>query len=90
MLTARKTEHNKPGSGSTDGDMEEITMRLYCALAGRKDRNGNEVFVQLFKYMEAAKSLAIILSLAEGTDKEYHVSGTTLCGAEMLVTFKVV
>lgn len=57
-LGARKAAHNKPRSGSTEVDIEELTMRLYCARAGRKDSNGHDVYALPFKYVEAANFLA--------------------------------
>lgn len=58
FIAARKSAHNKPRSGATDVDTDELTMRLYCAREGRKDKDGQDVYEMPFKYREAADFLS--------------------------------
>lgn len=53
FLSARKAAHNNPKSGAKDADIDEIYMRLYCARAGSKDKNGQDVYALPFKYFDA-------------------------------------
>lgn len=69
-LAARKAAHTKPRNGSTDVDMDELTMRLYCARAGRKDSNLQDVYALPFMYVDAANFLCEHPKFGERTEAE--------------------
>lgn len=57
-------------NGTTEVDMEDITMRLYCAGAGLKEKDGKDVYVMPFKYRGAAEVFSQHPKFGRRSEKE--------------------
>lgn len=57
---------DKLRSCGNDGEMDELTMRLYCARAARKEKNGQDVYAMTFMYGEEAEFYRNTPSLGGG------------------------
>lgn len=69
-LSARKAAHNHRISGSTDVDMDDLTMNRYCVWAGRKYINGQVLYALPFKYIDAANYLSYHLKCSGRSGEE--------------------
>lgn len=53
-----KAEEATLPSGTTDADIQELAMKLYCLRAGKKGPDGNDIYSLPLKYKEVEKYLS--------------------------------